>query len=160
MPVSAPLPMLDEWLVHGCLWLVTYALHSTLFLGGAWLVTSRGLLRSDGLVEMVWKLALVGGVVTATVQLGFGLTPFGGRVALPIGLSAGVSDEQHPVGSETGSPSDADHRFAAEHGASESSASRPTPASGELASHPAQTWPSHETEPGSEIAPGSEIRAF
>jgi beta-lactamase regulating signal transducer with metallopeptidase domain len=47
-------------------WLVTYALHSTLFLGTAWLVTSRISFGARAR-ETMWKMALVGGVVTASL---------------------------------------------------------------------------------------------
>jgi len=47
-------------------WLVTYALHSTLFLGTAWLVTSRISFGAQAR-ETMWKMALVGGVVTASL---------------------------------------------------------------------------------------------
>jgi hypothetical protein len=47
-------------------WLVTYALHSTLFLGVAWLVTSRISFGAQAR-ETMWKMALVGGVVTASL---------------------------------------------------------------------------------------------
>ena len=50
-------------------WLMTYALHSTLLLGGVWLLTSRGPVRSHHLRDLYWKAALVGGVVTATGQV-------------------------------------------------------------------------------------------
>ncbi len=47
-------------------WLGTYALHSTLFLGTAWVVTSRFSIGAQAR-ETVWKMALVGGVVTASL---------------------------------------------------------------------------------------------
>ena len=50
-------------------WLMTYALHSTLLLGGVWLLTSRGPVRSHHLRDLYWKAALVGGLVTATGQV-------------------------------------------------------------------------------------------
>ena len=49
-------------------WLLTYALHSTLLLGGVWLLTERGGVRSHRLRDLFWKTALVGGLVTATAQ--------------------------------------------------------------------------------------------
>jgi len=59
-------------------WLGTYLIHSTLLLGAAW-AASRWLRgrRSDGalaLEESLWKGALVGGLLTATLQVGLGLT--------------------------------------------------------------------------------------
>jgi hypothetical protein len=47
-------------------WLATYALHSTLFLGTAWLVTSRFSFGAQAR-ETLWKMALVGGVVTTSL---------------------------------------------------------------------------------------------
>jgi BlaR1 peptidase M56 len=49
-------------------WLLTYAMHSTLLLGAAWLATSR-LVRSNVLRDLIWKAALVGGLITTTAQV-------------------------------------------------------------------------------------------
>ncbi len=65
-------------------WLLTYLLHSTLLLGGAYLVTRR-LIQSAAVRELVWKAALLGGFVTATLQIGLGLVPLSGAVALELG---------------------------------------------------------------------------
>jgi HEAT repeat protein/beta-lactamase regulating signal transducer with metallopeptidase domain len=62
-------------------WLLTYLLHSTLLLGTAWIVTLRGV-RSPALRDLIWKTALVGGLVTATVQVGAGWQPLAGAVSL------------------------------------------------------------------------------
>ena len=69
-------------------WLLTYALHSTLLLGGAWLATRRLGVRRLAVQEVIWKLALVGGLATATLQLGLGVRPFGGAWALDLGAGA------------------------------------------------------------------------
>ncbi len=58
-------------------WLGTYLIHSTLLLGAAWIASRllRGR-RSDGalaLEESLWKGALVGALLTATLQVGLGL---------------------------------------------------------------------------------------
>ena len=50
-------------------WLLTYAVHSTLLLAGAWLVSSKLSLAAR---EMVWKSAVIGGFLTATLQLATG----------------------------------------------------------------------------------------
>ena len=63
-------------------WLVTYALHSTLMLGLAWVVGATGR-RGDGATRhpattnLLWKVALVGGIVTATAQTSLGVRPAG-----------------------------------------------------------------------------------
>ena len=61
-------------------WLVTYALHSTILLGGAWLVTRFVAARDEGFGEALWKLALVGGIVTSTLQVGLDLRPLTGNL--------------------------------------------------------------------------------
>ena len=66
-------------------WLLTYAVHSTLLLGGAWLVSRRLGGRRLAVQETLWKLALVGGLATATLQLGLGVRPLGGAWALDLG---------------------------------------------------------------------------
>lgn len=59
-------------------WLATYGLHSTLFLGGAWLVCRFRPPRLDRNRERLWKLGLLGGFLSATLQLGLGArAPFG-----------------------------------------------------------------------------------
>src|SRR4051812_34032619 len=60
-------------------WLLTYLLHSTLLLGLAWL-TSKPLARwSVAAEETMWKLALVGALLTASLQLAAGWEPAAGR---------------------------------------------------------------------------------
>lgn len=58
---------------------VTYLLHSTLLLGGAWLVTRRMDRRALRLRERVWKFAVLGGFVTAGLQSAAGVEPLLGR---------------------------------------------------------------------------------
>jgi hypothetical protein len=69
-------------------WLLTYALHSTLLLAMAWVVT-RGLGgRRLRLQETIWRCALLGALVTASAQLAFGQlghAPIAGRWTLAVG---------------------------------------------------------------------------
>jgi beta-lactamase regulating signal transducer with metallopeptidase domain len=63
-------------------WLVTYAMHSTLLLGAAWLGGwMAGWLGGKSLppaaTNLAWKVALVGGIVTASVQTALDLRPAG-----------------------------------------------------------------------------------
>jgi HEAT repeat protein/beta-lactamase regulating signal transducer with metallopeptidase domain len=62
-------------------WLLTYAVHSTLLLGGAALAT-RYLVQSHAIRETIWKTALLGGLVTTSLQVGLGVVPLGGARAL------------------------------------------------------------------------------
>ncbi|HEU4456000.1 MAG TPA: hypothetical protein VFR81_23240, partial [Longimicrobium sp.] len=48
-------------------WLLTYLVHSTLLIGAAWAVSRR--VRRMAVHDLLWKVALVGGVATATLQL-------------------------------------------------------------------------------------------
>lgn len=57
-------------------WLLTYLLHSTLLLGGAWLVLRTGRLAPSA-ADVIWKAALVGGILTAGTQVALGRAPFG-----------------------------------------------------------------------------------
>jgi beta-lactamase regulating signal transducer with metallopeptidase domain len=62
-------------------WLLTYALHSTLLLGAAAVLTWRWV-RGESWREALWKAALVGGVVTATAQVLTDYSSLAGRVAV------------------------------------------------------------------------------
>src|SRR5437870_4629585 len=48
-------------------WLLTYLIHSTVLLGVAWLVTRRGRLEPAA-SDLLWKVALLAGLVTGTIQ--------------------------------------------------------------------------------------------
>ena len=63
-------------------WLLTYLLHSTLLIGGAWLLERVGAVRSPLSRDTLWKVALVGGLLTASAQLALRLQPYAGHVAL------------------------------------------------------------------------------
>lgn len=62
-------------------WLLTYLVHSTVILLVAWLVTSRSWV-SDAVRDVVWKSALVGGIVTASVQTMVAREPLAGQLQL------------------------------------------------------------------------------
>jgi beta-lactamase regulating signal transducer with metallopeptidase domain len=72
-------------------WLLTYLLHSTVFLGLAWL-SARGLSRRrPALEEAVWRFALIAGMVTASVQLASGYEPLAGHWGLTEQATPSVS---------------------------------------------------------------------
>lgn len=74
-------------------WILTYLVHSTVFLGGALALCGRSTRLPVRWQDRLWKLALVGGLLTATVQVGAGLEPFGGRVLLESdGTAAAAAD--------------------------------------------------------------------
>lgn len=55
-------------------WLLTYVAHSTLLLGGVWLAT-RSRRVPAALQDVLWKVALWGGLLSATLQLASGRRP-------------------------------------------------------------------------------------
>src|SRR4051812_46824434 len=57
-------------------WLLTYLIHSTALLTLAWGLT-RARSWSPASADLLWKTALIGGVLTATVQLRLELRPAG-----------------------------------------------------------------------------------
>jgi len=68
-------------------WLATYAIHSSLLLGSVAALTAMGI-RREAWRERMWKVALVGGLLTASLQLAFSVRPFVGRWELPPAASA------------------------------------------------------------------------
>ena len=60
-------------------WMLTYLLHSTLLLGLAWMASKPLSRWSVAAEEAVWKLALVGAIVTASLQFAVGWEPAAGR---------------------------------------------------------------------------------
>ena len=57
-------------------WLLTYAIHSTVLLSLAWVLV-RVRRWSPGASELLWKSALLGGILTASVQLRLDVRPAG-----------------------------------------------------------------------------------
>jgi beta-lactamase regulating signal transducer with metallopeptidase domain len=63
-------------------WLLTYLAHSTILLGAAWLIARPLGDRRLALQEILLRTALVGGLLTATLQVGVGVEPVGGSFAI------------------------------------------------------------------------------
>src|SRR6185312_8808348 len=86
-------------------WLLTYLLHSTLLLGLAWLVSKPLARWSVAAEETMWKLALVGALLTASLQLAAGWEPAAGRwrlAAASPAASVRVAREGLPVAAAPG----------------------------------------------------------
>jgi len=81
----------------GSSWLLTYALHSTLLIGGAWLITRW--IRTPVVRDTLWKSAMFGAVLTATAQVAAGYRPFAGQwqVSLEDELASGILPVAAPV---------------------------------------------------------------
>ena len=63
-------------------WLLTYLIHSTVLLGAAWLVARSLGCRRLALQEILLRTALIGGLLTTTLQVGLGVEPVGGALAV------------------------------------------------------------------------------
>lgn len=83
-------------------WVATYLVHSTILILGAWLLERRWRDRPERM-SAVWKVALVGGVATASLQMVLSISPLAGvwdvapasgpAVAEDIGHGTAPSDE-------------------------------------------------------------------
>jgi len=71
-------------------WLMTYAIHSTLLIGAVWcvLATPSGRRLASSSTAWLWRLALVGGVLSATLQSLRSPDPLGGTVRVGAGSAA------------------------------------------------------------------------
>jgi Zn-dependent protease with chaperone function len=67
-------------------WLLTYLVHSTILLGAAWLASRILADRRLALQETLLRTALIGGLLTTTLQVGIGVEPIGGALAI-VGLA-------------------------------------------------------------------------
>lgn len=91
---------MSETALRAAAWLLTYALHSTLLLGAAALLARR--VRGEAWRETLWKAALVGGIVTATVQTQSGYDPpagtwrLGSTVELTVGVAGDAAEPSQP----------------------------------------------------------------
>ncbi|HEX4962766.1 MAG TPA: M56 family metallopeptidase [Thermoanaerobaculia bacterium] len=96
-------PFANELVGPAIAWLLTYLLHGTVLLGLAWLVSKPLARWSVSAEETVWKLALVGALFTASLQLAAGWEPVSGRWGLADltppahRMAAAASDVPAPV---------------------------------------------------------------
>ncbi|MGH7550619.1 MAG: M56 family metallopeptidase [Gemmatimonadota bacterium] len=87
-------------------WLATYALHSTLLIGAAWVATRRGPLAASTARDAIWKIATTGALLTATLQVA---APFG-----RVGIELNVPRDTSVVATPEPGRSSADRVVAAE----------------------------------------------
>ena len=119
-------------------WLLTYAIHSSVLLGVAWVLT-RARSWSPGASDLIWKTALVGGIVTATVQLRLDLRPAGSMSLRREAPAASLNQHAGAVANSESETSDAAV-------ANEAHAVAPTPTSVESpapSAEPAPAMSSH-----------------
>lgn len=88
------------WLQHlsaySVTWLATVLLHSTLLIGAVWLITRTRRLGAHT-DDLLWKLALVAPLITASVQLGAGIHPLGGRLEVAQVAQATAHQDTAPL---------------------------------------------------------------
>ncbi len=78
-------------------WLLTYGLHSTALIGLVWFGV-RCLPKESNLAqERLWKCALIGPILTASLQVGLAYEPLGGQLFLPE-TEATASVSELPMG--------------------------------------------------------------
>ncbi|MCA9657161.1 MAG: hypothetical protein KC486_02350, partial [Myxococcales bacterium] len=73
---------LAPWTLDVLAWIATYTIHSTLLIVGVLAVNRLWKGLSPIARDLLWKVALVGPIATASLQLGVGFDGFGGRVPL------------------------------------------------------------------------------
>jgi Zn-dependent protease with chaperone function len=91
------------WAAPAAAWMLTYLLHSTALLALAAAVTFALGERRTALQEVIWKCALVGGLATATLQVGLGWTPLAGSWELPgavVATAEPLQQEGAPLAAE------------------------------------------------------------
>jgi HEAT repeat protein/beta-lactamase regulating signal transducer with metallopeptidase domain len=85
-------------------WLLTYAIHSTILLGAAVVIAFR-FAHEHAWLDLVWKTALLGPLVTASIQVGSDAIPLGGRwpieIAAPIAVERAMPAAPRPHAAST-----------------------------------------------------------
>ena len=85
-------------------WLLTYLIHSTVLLGLVWLVTRRRRVE-PGVADLLWKVALIAGLVTGTIQSRLQVSP-PAAVMLPVAAPATSTDPGRQPGVEAPAATD------------------------------------------------------
>jgi beta-lactamase regulating signal transducer with metallopeptidase domain len=127
-------------------WLLTYALHSTVLLGGAWFLARTGRL-APAFSDVLWKTALVGGILTATAQVALDRRPAGSFALAAATLGSSAATEGANLGTEVAGPEQGDE------------VARPDDGAAAVGSIPAQATIGTATERG-DRAPASEAGAI
>lgn len=83
-------------------WLLTYLVHSTVFLVSAWLISRVLGDRRLVLQETLLRLALIGGLLTTVLQLGLGVQPLAGKLEVATTAVSAVPGPQPQAISDLG----------------------------------------------------------
>ena len=87
-------------------WLLTYALHSTVLIGGVWLAV-RVAAPSERLQDLLWKAALLGALVTATGQVAGAGRPLALLELAPAPASPASAPASLPAAAPASAPAEA-----------------------------------------------------
>jgi BlaR1 peptidase M56 len=148
----------QQWVAPGAAWVLTYLIHSTLLIAAVWLI-SRRLEGRPSALDALWKTALVGGLVTATLQTAAGVSPLGGRLDLATSAPLAAADKGEgdtrspalaPATKEATAPATAPWSVSEPDRAGSASATDPEPAAS--ASKPGST---SDPKPAADAAMGS-----
>jgi HEAT repeat protein/beta-lactamase regulating signal transducer with metallopeptidase domain len=96
--MTAMIAVIESMGYEAAMWLLTYWIHSTLLLGTAWIL-GRWVFKGEAWRDVIWKTALVGGVVTATAAQLFS-TGWAARIPLPLPSATGGEGVHLPVDDE------------------------------------------------------------
>ncbi len=77
--VTALLEQLNPLIPQIITWLLTYSLHSSLILIAVWLISQIRKSRDPHVQDTLWKIAIMGGILTTSLQLASGLEPIAGH---------------------------------------------------------------------------------
>ncbi len=83
----------NGWTGVAAAWLVNYLVHSTVLLGAAWLASRWLAGRNTAAEEWIWRSALAGGLITASLQLALG----GALAAAPVTPPAARTAIEQPA---------------------------------------------------------------
>jgi beta-lactamase regulating signal transducer with metallopeptidase domain len=86
----------QQWAAPGAAWVLTYLIHSTLLIALVWLI-SRRLDGRPAALDRLWKTALVGGLLTATLQTAADVSPVGGQLDLSASSASTTKPEIQPA---------------------------------------------------------------
>ncbi len=84
------------WTLNVLAWAATYAIHSTLLIGGVALLVRLRQSLSPTSRDLLWKIALLGPLATASLQLGLGIGGQSGQFALSSATEKNAPTRQAP----------------------------------------------------------------
>lgn len=75
---------MNEAGVYAVSWLLTYLVHSTLLVGAAYAIERSGRVRSGAVLSGLWRAAIFGAILTASLQVVLATSPWHGRLHVAV----------------------------------------------------------------------------